>query len=286
MTTVLSAFVVGLAIGLLFEIVDAYRSRKPEESFSFAFERIVSSLRLGLASSSFLMLAAVTADVASVSKRAESTTNSLQAADVHLRDLGHQSIFGQVAVARVEQFSAELDRISNSEMALQSQDEVLQIWARCIELSNRAIRATNIVSPVVWRSGKMGERAKELHREVIGERDVGIKRLWIVDKGDPVLEKEVSALASEYSQLGVENRYVDLSTLERVDGYSTCRDGLGTNDFVVFDESVVLLSSTSSRNDVLSGRLSAARAKHVDLAGKCFDLWWQRGRGSISGESR
>ena len=276
MSAIIWSAAAGIVLGIVVEIVEA-RSKLPAGSPLQVGEIIVASLRSGLLVASFSMLLVITQTIAEIKRTIQSAVNPLQAAETHLNDIGTSSIFGVLADGRVKQLIVELERISGSILDLQNQDEVLDAWRRCIELSGRAIRATNVVSPQVWRSAKMGQRAVDLHRGAIA-RNVDVKRLWILDKIEPAIAQDVRRLADDYAKVGVKNRFTELSTLERLDGYSACRDRLGTNDIVVFDESAVLLSNTSSQNDVLSGRLSASRLEHVDVAGTCFDNWWRSSR--------
>jgi len=200
-------------------------------------------------------------------------TNALTQAQQVITDAGSASLFAREAAPRLESARERLQRISLGEIPLDTPDDVTGTWLQLLGFAANTVKATNVISPIYWRTARnMGAEAAAAHKNAIA-RGVRISRLYIVD-ADPSSREAVKALARQYAAIGVVNRFIELRRLEQLPGYNDCRTKLAAIDFVVYDESVVLLVTHSALNEVLSGRLSRNREQHVDFASQCFEQWW------------
>jgi|GEM_PF-6420127 len=202
------------------------------------------------------------------------TTDAFSQAQQSLTEAGTTSLFAREAAPRLDGARDRLQRIAQGEIPLDSPDDVTATWLRLFGLVSNTVKATNVIDPSFWQKAhNMGAEAAAGHRNAIA-RGVRVSRLYIIDS-EPSARQAILTLARQYGALGVTNRVIDLRRLEQLSGYNDCRTKLAAIDFVIYDESVVLLVTQSARNEVLSGRLSRNREQHVDVASQCFDQWWK-----------
>jgi hypothetical protein len=203
----------------------------------------------------------------------QQTSNAFSRAQQAVTDAGATSLFAFVATPRLESARERLQRVAQGEVPLDSADELTKTWLDLFGQVANTVKATNVISPAYWRtSHNMGAKAAAAHKNAM-TRGVRISRLYIVD-ADPQSRDATRVLASQYAEIGVNNRFIDLRHLEQLPDYNDCRTKLAAIDFVIYDESVVLLTTNSAQNEVLSGRLSRNREQHVDVASQCFEQWW------------
>lgn len=199
--------------------------------------------------------------------------NELTLAEDVLRE-GVGDLYSTEAVPIVEDVRRSLREVALGEISLLSGARVTEVWRNLLYEASSSVKATNVISADFWRSGEnMGDAARQAHVAARG-RGVRISRLYIVDLGDGAASEATRVLADEYRSLGTAARLIDRSYLEAMDEYSHCHNKLSAIDFVIYDESVVLLVNHSSSFAVLSGRLSRRRQEHVDVALACFERWW------------
>lgn len=191
-----------------------------------------------------------------------------------LTQIGRSNLFARIAESRVEEILGEMNRIAKGEVFLRNGEEVTDVWGNLITQASNSVKATNVIAPSFWREAKhMGDEARAAHAAAIAN-GLRVSRLYILNFEEPENVEAVRELSAEYDAIGVENRFVDLGDLESIEEYSDCQQQLSAIDFVIFDESVVLLVTHSASFEVLSGRLSRRREEHVDRAVRCFEDWW------------
>lgn len=273
-----SAITIAVSVG-----AELLLMKRRKESFNFS-TFVANSTRLALAAllivlviQTFVLVTAIYSETVG-----ETDQDTLSAAEDSVRSLGGNNLFLKVASQRLDGLRGELGAIGGGELPLRNVDEVTSVWRELVKSAANSIKATNVISPTFWETAKnMGEDARSAHRAARAS-GVRISRLHILTSEEPANLLAVTKLAEEYAELGVVNKFVRLRDLEALDGYSDCQTKLSAIDFVVYDESVVLLVTHSTALDVLSGRLSRRRAEHVDVAARCFDSWWDSNAASTS----
>lgn len=267
---------VTVAVSVLWEFATTFKS--PRDWKSFAWGALRNAVAAFVLVTFFVMFVSVEDTHDIVARQSE---NALAHAEHVVSDIGAQTLFARQAQPRIEGMRGRLQRIAAGEIDLDSADDVTGTWVRLFNDVSNSVKATNVISAAFWSSAhNMGTEALATHRTALS-RGVRITRLYIVDDADPRAISSTRAIAAQYAAIGVANRFITLRRLERLPSYNDCRTKLAAIDFVVYDESVVLLVTNSSAYDVLSGRLSRNRQAHVDVASQCFDDWWHAASPSL-----
>lgn len=152
---------------------------------------------------------------------------------------------------------------------------IFSTWERCLLAAKTSVRATNAVSADDW-SGFSRDGKGILTQEKVLRAGRSIQRIMLYTRSSRPSTAGLAQLGAAHSAIGISVRYQDRAWLQRSEKYRDVLQKLGTDDLVLIDNRMLLLTHVDDQSGEMMYSYVTVDKDLVAIASAFFDELWDQ----------
>jgi NDP-sugar pyrophosphorylase family protein len=154
-------------------------------------------------------------------------------------------------------------------ISISKTEDVALLWLRCLSNFETSAQITNYMHPDVWVDMGYSRANLEVQKIMIAEKRVDIVRIFIWETPDEF--DKLQEVMKEQKKFGAKVKHLQLDKISKNNTLQQYAKKLGTMDFVIFDNSYILLHYLDKQRNTKSAKLTKNK-KVVENGKEFFNL--------------